>query len=94
MIRAEVKWVWQWKEDKSQRGQDQGEFEERKVNIMNKELLSQWSENSLCSFLHKHRVTEILRTLFCSTAVVFHYFENFVLNPSACEFILGFGTEE
>jgi len=28
MIRAEVKWVWQWKEDKSQRGQDQGKFEE------------------------------------------------------------------
>lgn len=44
---------------KSRRGQNQGEFGEQ-VNIVNKELLSQWSENGMCLFLHKHKVAKIL----------------------------------
>lgn len=58
---------------------------------MNKELLSQWSENSMCSFPHKRRVTEVLGPLLCSTTVVPHCFGNLVyMIPSACEHILRF----
>lgn len=68
---AEVKWVWQGKGDKSRRGQNQGEFGEQ-VNIVNKELLSQWSENGMCSFLHKHKVAKILGPVsYSSCALLF-----------------------
>lgn len=47
MIRAEVKWVWQWKEDKSQRGQDQGKYEMiSQKHTIGKATWSRGEENS------------------------------------------------
>jgi len=61
----------QKKTEESRRGQNQGESGEQKVNIMNKELLGQWSENGVCSFLQKHRTSDMLR--FCYAALFGNY---------------------